>query len=211
MYYCGIDIGIKNMALCFVNETIIQQWVVCNLFEPVLCDGLLKSGNKCNKLCKFKTNYHKYYCGIHKTEDCKKYKQKLTTQYTVDEVMKAAFNCMDKYAEFFSQTNIVIIEQQVKANPKMRLLSNAIHAYFLLIYKNIDKVVYSPAKNKLKVWKGGDINITPGGKALKKIAVEHIKKLLPPEILDQFFNKETKKDDLADAYLHYRYYYEKHC
>lgn len=208
MFYCGIDIGIKNLALCLVDDTVIKEWVVVNLFVPSVCNGTLKSGEKCCKKATFR-NKDDFYCGTHKDINCKKYKQKLTTQYSIDDVLKAAFAKLDEYSEYFNMTDIVIIEQQVKANPRMRVLSNAIHAYFLLKYNNIQKIVYSPAKNKLKVCKE-NVQTTPGGKQLKKIAIQHIIKLLPDEILQQYFYTETKKDDLADAYLHYRFYYDKH-
>ena len=71
MKIISIDVGIKNLAFCFldtddIDKTTILKWDVINLSQKVetKCVELDKHGCPCNNPAKF-TKHSKYYCLKH--------------------------------------------------------------------------------------------------------------------------------------------------
>ncbi len=129
------------------------------------------------------------------------------------------------------ESDIILIEKQPSFNPQMRIISTAIYVYFTLrlAYEQNKKikVIYYLAKNKLKICGETEslqnkneekIDGTLRGKKgkrrsyyyNKKAAIEQTKICLERKIENgqeyynnflTFFDKNKKKDDLADCYL----------
>ena len=102
MKILSIDVGMKNLAYCYINYTsidnyIIEKWDVINLCQKDIfkCNGFSKKG-KCNKLAKFKKR-NEYYCKIHaKNKKYKipheKFKLNKLKKYKINELKTLAYD-----------------------------------------------------------------------------------------------------------------------
>ena len=129
------------------------------------------------------------------------------------------------------ESDTILIEKQPSFNPQMRIISTAIYVYFTLRLNyekgTKTKILYYSAKNKLKLCNETEslqnkneqkIDGTLRGKKgkrksyyyNKKAAIEQTKIFIEDKIKNKnswydkyliFFNKNKKKDDLADSYL----------
>jgi len=197
----------------------VIEWVNINLIENKTCCGVTKKGSVCGKTASFIVNRKcdspslaspNFYCGTHKPEGSKKYKQKNTKNQSMEYFLELLFRELDKYP-ILKQVYSVVIESQPRFNPKMKTLSSGIQSYFIIRNKidfstNLKTVGYSSSKNKLKVWKGDFITSpkTTKYQRTKDIGQQHTELILArsPETLEKFYNSSKKKDDLADAFLH---------
>ena len=225
MLQAGIDVGVKNLCWCIIDTEVWKQyqktpenknpgivsWKNVNLIESKICEGVYKSGKKkgeiCGKLASFKET-DSYWCGTHKPENAKKYKQLNSKSKPVGDLLKLAFEELDKEI-LFSQVGSIAIELQLKKNPTMKRMSNALEAYFILRYKMCENpllktVKYSTAKGKLKVYKGEPMfSPKKGYAAIKDLAKMHTCEMLKGcDILETCYRPHKKQDDLADAFLH---------
>jgi hypothetical protein len=226
--YCGIDIGIKNLAICIVDpkkwlsfldeknqDTGIIYWECINLLnnENEKCSGIFKTGKKkghiCNKKARKKTS-SAYWCAKHAPENAINIKQIKVKNVELSKVMRIAFEKLDSLQEYFKNVKKIRIELQPgKLNPRMKTFSNAIYAYFIYKYQvttNILKdIKFSNAKNKTLVCERFGLNIvckkTRKYDRTKEMAVLAIKELLQ-EYTPEIFINSKKKDDLADSFLH---------
>jgi len=102
------------------------------------------------------------------------------------------------------EADIVLLERQPSFNPKMRTMSTALYVYFLLRIQHEQnrpiKIQFYPAKHKLKCC---DITIEHKTKCKyrqnKNLGIVHTRHLLKSH--NDFFEKNKKKDDLADCFL----------
>jgi hypothetical protein len=226
--YAGFDIGIKNLAYCIIDSTIwknyqngksldpgILAWRNINLYgDPPTCCGNVK---KTNTICGKKATWsleEKYYCGTHKPKDeniCP-YKQPLIKNLNIADFKKQAFIELDS-EPLFDNVKYIVIESQPRKNQMMKMFATSIETFFLIRHqldKNdpiLQSIKNSPAKNKLSLYKGPFINTSHIKNAYDKrkwLAEQHTKYFLSnsPNVLEQFFEKFDKKDDLADAFLH---------
>lgn len=193
---------------CECNSGVIE-WVNINLIENKTCCGVTKKGDVCGKTASFVLK-DSFYCGTHKLEGSKKYKQKNTKNQNMEYFLELLFRELDKYP-ILKDAHSVVIESQPRFNPKMKTLSSGIQSYFIIRNKidfvtNLKTVGYSSSKNKLKVWKGEYITSpkTTKYQRTKDIGQQHTELILArsPETLEKFYNNSKKKDDLADAFLH---------
>lgn len=113
---------------------------------------------------------------------------------------------------FIEQVRSVVIEKQPSFNPKMRSVSSALEAYFI-IRGQIDtcfvkNIVYWSPKFKLQLCDDySSLKDVPASKRYrmnKKMAIAQTHKMMieggdKEKLL--FFEKHKKKDDLADSYL----------
>jgi len=229
MLVAGFDVGIKNLAFCIIDSKkwkdykknecgncgIILWENINTLGEPSKCNGLIKSGVKkgseCNKIAKWQKN-DQFYCGTHKSTDCKKYIAPKITRTKMPEIKKQAFTMLDKYAEYFKDVKKIVIETQPRINGSMKLFACSLEAYFILRYQMCENPVLksiqsSSARNKLKVYKGPKINtddIKDPYQKRKFLATQHTEYLLKndSQILDKYYKHSKKQDDLSDAFLH---------
>jgi hypothetical protein len=227
MLFAGIDVGVKNLCWCIIDTEVWKQyqkepenrnpgivaWKNVNLIESKYCEGCYKSGAKKGEICGRLASFYSgkkehFWCGTHKVEESKKYKQLNSKSKPVGEILKIAFELLDQEPLFANVTSIAI-ELQLKKNPTMKRMSNALEAYFILRYKMCENpilktVKYSTARGKLKVYKGDPIFSPKKGYAgIKDTAMLHTCKMLENcDILEELYKPHKKKDDLADSFLH---------
>jgi len=230
--YCGIDIGIKNLAICiidpkkwldFLNEnnrdTGIIYWECINLLnnDQGKCCGIFKTGKKkgqiCNKKANKKTNNDNdtnFWCSKHAPENAVKIKQIKVKNVELCKVMKLAFEKLDLLQDKFNLVKKIRIELQPdKLNPRMKTFSNAIYAYFIYKYQiennSLKDIKFSNAKNKTLVCEKFGLNIVCK-KTKKYDRTKEMAVLAINELLKEYtpkiFIESKKKDDLADSFLH---------
>lgn len=235
-FYAGIDVGIKNLAYCIVNvdqwklykakksnDPGIVAWENINLIgEPPQCQGLIKSGTKKGCQCGAEAKWvlvsngldtitKEYYCGRHKVDYCDIYKHPLIKNLNLRTIKRDAFVKLNEI-EWFDRVKKIAIETQPRKNQQMKMFAASIDAYFI-IRRHINNtdikctIKNSPAKNKLKMYRGPKISTAhikdPYDKR-KYLAKKQTEYFLSraPEILDQYYWDNKKRDDLADAFLH---------
>lgn len=113
----------------------------------------------------------------------------------------------------FSNIDLILIENQISpiAN-RMNCIQGMLTQYFIM--KNMNKIIYVSAANKLKIFIG---NKRTTYSERKKISVDITRKLLSfnndnninKDKIINMFNKHKKKDDLADCFLQGLWYYGK--
>ena len=65
MKILSIDVGIKNLAFCLLNDNDIEKWDVINVAtEEVLVCCYTENNSKCNKHAKFSKESN-HYCLAH--------------------------------------------------------------------------------------------------------------------------------------------------
>lgn len=245
MLYIGWDIGIKNLAYCIIelkdNLQHIIEMDIINLIEEVpptinYCSQYNKNGKQCKSKAVYQHKINKnHYCSKHykisienlnlkfKEKDFKKIKIKKTNANLVplELIGRTLFKKLDETPVFTQCNNIIIENQPVLKNPKMKSIQIMLYSYFLIKNINMDNIQLVNASNKLKVYKGElDDPITQKLKNIKDkyrrnklTAIEHCKKMLVDNKELGFitkFDSHKKQDDLADAYLMCQYFIQKH-
>ena len=255
MLYIGWDIGIKNLAYCIIEykngKQTIREFDIINLIEdlaPVTnkCSLTHKNGNKCSSKALYKLDNLDnitYYCNKHYNSDIKnktikekkkfkkiKEKKLNANKISLETLGKKLFEKLENNKLFLECNYIIIENQPVLKNPKMKSIQIMLYSYFLIKNKNIEAIQLVNASNKLKVFKGKldestDIKlkkINDKYKRNKLTAIAHCDKMIEEleelEELDisnnsgfflDYFRKHKKQDDLADAYLMCRYFINK--
>ena len=153
--------------------------------------------NKCKIIDLIEENLNNKYLNIIQEEK--------TNDYNLIELginLKAQFD--EKYKHNLSQIDVVIIENQISpiAN-RMKTLQGMIAQYFII--HNINKIEFISSTNKLKLFIGNK-NTTYNER--KKLATSICNDLLIKNKSEwvNFFNKNKKKDNLADCFLQGRWY-----
>lgn len=207
-----------------LNVPKILHWDVINLLQDSdakvtkRCGAFTKSNKECGKLAKYKKG-EDYFCKTHtKIEgdqgsfvEIKTKKRKVKTLGTQD-LCKLLYirlnNIIEHQYDFLSSDNI-IIELQPGKNPRMKSLSNMLYSYFILkgvIEGNVKIVKFVSAKYKLTLYKGPEIECKLKGKYArdKYYGKKHCEYFLQNSentgLLEKF-NKNPKRDDLADCFL----------
>ena len=224
--YTGVDIGIKNLAICIIDpeqwgryrddpdeiDPGIKLWKNINLLdEAKKCDGVTKKGASCGKLAKWSSKKD-HFCGMHKHSDCKEYKQPRVKGTPLKEFKRRMFIELDKI-DLFNDVKYIAVETQPRFNQQMKMFAASLESYFIIRQlvdrdrKNGIQMCNSPAKNKLMVYDGPHIStghIRDQYACRKFLAQKHVEYFLErcPLVLDEFYTNESKKDDLADAFLH---------
>lgn len=244
MLYVGWDIGIKNLAYCIVDsetnkQTIIELDIINLITIQNTAINYCSQMNKNGKKCKSKATYkHKieesiFFCNKHYNNviESKTYCKKTITKIKIKKIKanlvpletlgKKLFEELDKNPLFMKCENIIIENQPVLKNPKMKSIQIMLYSYFLIRNKNINAIQLINASNKLKVYKGkldSEIDnklklIKDKYKKNKMTAIEHCRKIMELNKENKFieeFDTHKKKDDLADAYLMCQYFIGKH-
>lgn len=215
----------KSGIIEWKNISLIEPSKKCS---RVMKSGVTK-GSLCGKNAKFQLIVDKlskkdkdkddseslYCCGRHKCKDFEyKYitKTKVKSFSSVD-LIKMAVKSLDVFKPLFEQVETILIELQPSMNPTMKSLSNSILTYFVIRYQIdtnqsiLETVKFSSSKNKLKVAYDGPKITLPKKwsrykitKTIGKIYTEHLLRNFPDDI--EKFYKGSKKDDLADSFLH---------
>ena len=190
----------------------------------------------CNKKCSKIDIDNTKYCLLHaktlyKTKEkelkIKNFKNKNIRELDFDTTRLKLFKILEEKKELL-KANIVCIENQPSfKNPIMKSIANALYDFYLIrgvldketTLSNINIVKFIAPCNKIKLVSDEEskkiiisksTDDTTKYKLTKSLSVKYAMQLINhlPEWLE-FFNKQKKKDDLADALLQGMYYYEK--
>jgi len=218
MKYLSFDVGIKNLAFCSLDDNKkILDWGIINLDKNPICQcGLQKP---CEKSSTFIVTCDdgdkKYSCTTH-TKKYKK-KKKMNNDRDMFKLSQILIEEMNSHKDFLNHEVICIENQPALKNPTMKSVQMIIYSYFMIegVTKNkpVEQVHMINARNKLKVYKGPEVEckFTDKYKKNKYLSVEYTKLMILKEekkFID-LFNTCKKKDDLADAYLQGIYFIEK--
>lgn len=221
MSYLTIDVGLKNLALCLMNNEEILLWDVYNLIseDHKECSSFNKNGNKCKAKALVYTKESDIF-----TYTCKKHSDKTIKNYTVKEkkvkdyllqdialiVLKKCDSIYSENIHLFANVKGVYIELQPKINPKMKLISHLIFGKFTELLSETPgcKIRFVPASRKLKAYKGPIIDashIKSKYKKRKYLSVEYTKIILKEKIKNSdkwlsFLKEHVKQDDLCDSF-----------
>jgi hypothetical protein len=200
----GIDIGLKNLALCVVEYDVIKLWNVYNILEDEsVCF-------KCTRKAKY-TFEDIVYCGIHsrKLKHKKEVKYKKIASYSLQElslkIIKSFEQIIHDNKEILEDVSSVVLELQPNMNPKMKFTS---HVLFTLLAKfYTDKkcsIKFERASVKLKKYKSA-VYIKNTYANRKKRAIEYTTRILNNDIKNKedyrHIVESKKADDLCDAFL----------
>ena len=131
----------------------------------------------------------------------------------------AMFRKFSELPQLLDTDKVIIENQPVLKNPKMKSIQMMIYSYFLFNGKcssssPIDTLILFSASKKLDVYKGEKIecNIKDKYAARKYLSIKYTHRMiLPQEEALKKLLETTKKDDLADAYMQGCYYLMRHA
>ena len=126
--------------------------------------------------------------------------------------LKSLKDVLDSKPELTTSIDVVLIEKQPFCNPKMRVISSALHMYFVM--KGITKIIQYSPKHKLKLCleykkpEGKKETASSKYYSNKKRAIESCRNIISNEEPNWIATFETskKKDDLADSFLQAKSY-----
>ncbi len=199
----GIDIGLKNLALCIIKDRDILLWNVYNILdEELFCKC-------CSRKAKYISN-KEYFCGIHSRKiDKKPLKTKKVSSYSFHELTTRIISKLEEIFEENSDViegvSSVIIELQPKINHRMKFTSHVIFTMFSYMYRHKKcSIRFEKASLKLKKVKFED-RIPNTYKNRKRRAVEYtstcLKNISNASEYEEMLSSKAKIDDLSDAFL----------
>jgi hypothetical protein len=177
--------------------------------------------------CYCTTHSKAFYKKLESLYKIKPYKTKSVSQLDFDDTRLKLFKILEEKKTLL-KADVVLIENQPSfKNPTMKSISTGLYDYFMIrgildkqiTQSNIIKVKFMSPSNKLKLIDSGEskqiivlknTNEAKAYKLTKDLSIKYTKELINhlPE-WKIFFEKQKKKDDLADAFLQGCYYYEK--
>ena len=123
---------------------------------------------------------------------------------SISELYKRITEFLDKYLEFYKQTHVIVIEQQMHINYQSTRVMQHVISYFTVILKDLPLLpMIIEIDNKLKT-QALDSPRNLNDKGIKDWSIEIAKQLLQlrgDTKSFQIITKERKKDDLADTVL----------
>jgi hypothetical protein len=206
----------------------IHLWQVVNTLEEQIpkCESLTKKEKICGKKCCMKyldTNGNIIYsCKPHFPKDIPIVKTKnIIKKIKVKEcllqdialsVINAMNNLINENVELFSQITKIHIELQPKINNKMKLVSHIIYGKLVETFQSYPhtQIRFIRAAQKLKIYKGPvvECNLKSAYSKRKYLSIQYTKWILLNCFCDDqkiqwydFFDNNSKKDDLSDVYL----------
>jgi hypothetical protein len=226
----SIDIGLRNCSFSCVSKEFpdskyqIHLWNNFNfLDEPIeKCKSLTKKGLICGKDCKFKSD-DEYFCGTHldKKSNFKELKKKLVDSFTMQEISLIVLNKITEIyndnRDIFKDLDKILIEKQVRASPKMIMVSNLVFGKLTELLQDTETLIRFVSASKKALLFGIDvidskINGTLKGKKgyvnRKKSSIEFVTTFLQNDkIIDSakwldLLQNERKSDDLCDAFMY---------
>jgi len=241
MKFLSIDVGIKNLAICVVEfdssgNNKILEWTIINSIQDLLDNQLTccvtKKGVICNKVainkvilndkvlgfCHLK-NCQKEVKGSYSKKQIKKYKKINANHIDLSLLGKNIYHGLNNLENLLDLDFVIIENQPVLKNPKMKSVQMIIYSYFLFLKeekKLKHKLILFNARAKLKIYDGPEIICKQKNKYSQRkfLSVEYTKYFLNKDSYNkknwsEIFNKSKKQDDLADSYLQGLTYYHK--
>ena len=234
MLILSFDVGIKNLAFCLINYcektkvNKIEEWNIINLNFYEHIDSNINYIIENYKTCKI--DELKRMLKSLNLDSTQKKKDLIITlekylisnkiikkKPSIQDISLILVDKLDKL-DYIKNIDLVLIENQPSLkNPTMKSIQMILYTYFLIRgmvdKKNIIDIKLISATNKLK--KCNQIeqfkNRNKNYSDRKKLSIEYCYYLLDKhEEIDKkiLFEKNNKKDDLADAYLQGIYYIE---
>ena len=241
MKLLSIDVGIKNLAVCVIEfdasgNNKILEWVIINSIQDLLDNQLTccvtKKGVLCKKVavnkvilgdkvlgfCHLK-NCQKEVKGSYSKKQIKKYKKINANHIALSLLGKNIYHGLNSLDNLLDLDFVIIENQPVLKNPKMKSVQMIIYSYFLFS-KESKKLNHSlilfNARSKLKIYDGPEIECKQKNKYSQRkfLSVEYTKYFLNKNPYNkknwsEIFSKSKKQDDLADSYLQALTYYHK--
>ena len=220
------DIGLKNLAFCVASKQddkySIHLWENYNLLEDPVekCNSLTKKEIVCGKNCKFISNGI-HFCKMHlpKGFPFKEIKKKLVNSYTLQQlsliVLKKILDIYNNNPAVFLDLDSILIEKQLRLNPKMIMVSNLIFGKFTELLEDKNTTIrFINASRKAILFGSSESEITgtlKGNKGYanrKKASIEYGTKFLHSgqvENADFWIQKLGNMnviDDAHDAFLY---------
>ena len=137
---------------------------------------------------------------IRETDNCNANKMDLLILAT------RLMDIFDEHPEFKNIPVIVIENQPVLKNPKMKSIQMIVYSYFVQHNRNLTdfQIKLFSARNKLNVYNGPPVEVNSKNKytVRKKLSIEYTKYMIRnnPEYLE-FLVDHNKKDDLCDCFI----------
>lgn len=228
MKVLSIDIGLRNLSFNMMSKDDsdndkyrIHLWENYNLLdEPVeKCSSFTKKGLVCGKICKFIAG-DIYFCKIHLPKEetvIKEIVKKKVDSYTLQEisliVLKKIAQIYQDNREDFRNLDKILIEKQLRLNPKMIMVSNLVFGKLTELLENENTLIrFVNASRKGLLFGDVDSEITgtlKGNKGYtnrKKASIEYGTKFLHSgQVIDseKWIEKlktfGTKLDDANDS------------
>lgn len=129
---------------------------------------------------------------------------------------KRLMDRLDEHKEFLEIPNIVIENQPVLKNPKMKSIQMMVYSYFIIKNRHLPNfnIKLFSARNKLSIYNGPPVELESKSKnkytIRKKLSIEYTKYMIRDhaEYLE-FLTNHTKKDDLCDCFIQGACYLDK--
>lgn len=187
--------------------------------EHEICNGINKNGRKCAiKAYYYDGENNKYYCKRHGNDSSELY---ITPKNaTLFQKSKMLYQKLIKEPDILDVDYVLIENQPVHKNPKMKSIQMLLYSYYLLKSvengmennNKIREILLFNATGKLKIYDGPEIksDIKDTHARNKFLAIQYCPYFLKndTEWLN-YFNNHKKKDDLADCYLQGLYFFKK--
>lgn len=211
-YYCKTHLKNYNYTepeISGIITTNICNQEECNKKVKYLVDGLeLCASHKKQKFDFYKNNYI-----------IKKIKNINCSTYPIDKVADRMIYILDTKYEHLLKCDRVLLELQPLKSPRIKSISNYLSMYYRMNGKhykkndsNILEVQYIMATNKLKFNENNTNENIDNYKNRKKTGIENVNDyftFIQDNENKEWFNKQRKKDDLADSLLQILFYLQR--
>jgi hypothetical protein len=223
MKLLSFDIGINNLAYCYLDNKQIIAWDVIDLMSIQTCKPeldeaciyhLSKKWDK-QELISFLKDKNIDHSGkkeelFEKTQSFLKSKKiKKIEPTNLDLLSFKLFTFLKSKPEFLDAKIICLENQPSLKNPTMKSLQILLYSYFVFekYSSNLDFSVHLvSATNKSKLFCEAKKKTTYQEK--KKLAIEYAKKYVQDSDWESFFDSHKKNDDLADSLIQGLYFYK---
>ena len=229
LFYCNRHLSEYQKLMQWFNPTEFHQNYdsvnICSYIGKKVCKKKAKwyyfNGEDKVNLCT--THKSSFLAKELKNTQPKKIKKVKCNNIPIEKVFLNMTKILDAKYKHFLQIPIVLIElQPVYLGPKMKSVSNHLFSYFMIrgiVDKELNNsltqyITYMSAKSKLTIDDENNVDIMTKDKKqsekykiYKQMSQDYTRKLLQNDPVNlEYFNSQSKKDDLADAYLQCIYY-----
>lgn len=226
--YCKnpAKVTINNQLFCGVHKKKANEYI--QSIPPFV--KINRSGQKCTDCIKngIWVQDNKYYCTPHKNRKekndkaLKDVKRKTAGNTDLAELKYNLFHLLDKCPELLQVDHVIIENQPVYKNPRMKSIASTLYDYFLVrgivdkekTKSTIKTVRFVSPSNKLKLDNNNTVSVlskseseTEKYKLTKELGIKYCTQLIKDDKKNyDFLMTCKKKDDLCDAMLFGVYY-----